>query len=122
MPHSLSTTSAYGHGFPYYDDPGSPIMDHTRGGVVGPSGVVHGPRVARSGRVPLRSGYNTLDGRMTDPMMDPRMGAVTTDPYLMRDPMMRSDPMRDPMRDPRDRSLDRNGHGPSSCTYQRPLS
>lgn len=117
MPHSLSTTSAYGHGFPYYDDPGSPIMDHTRGGVVGPSGIVHGgQRVPRSGRVPLRSGYHTLDGRMTDPMMDPRMGAMTTDPYL-RDPMtggIRGDPMmRDPMmRDPRDRSLDRMEMGP----------
>lgn len=84
VPHSLSTTGAYGHGFPYYDDPGSPIMD-TRPGVgqVGPTGIVHGPRVQRSSRGPMRSAYGPMSG--VDPM--------AADPYMMRDP--------------RDRSLDR---------------
>lgn len=104
--HYNSTSSAYpGHGFPYYDDPGSPIMDTMR------SGVVHGPR-ARSARIP-RDRYNTLDARGMDPLMgqDPR----TADPYMMRDPRDRSLDRLDPMtgqrhvvRGGRDRSLDRS--------------
>lgn len=73
VPQSLSTTSAYGHGFPYYDDPGSPIMD-ARG-----PGIMHGqgPRHSRSGRMPLRS-YHSMD---REPLERD---------YIMRDPRDRS--------------------------------
>ncbi|RWS17896.1 ERC protein 2-like protein [Dinothrombium tinctorium] len=81
VPHSLSTSSAYGHGFPYYDDPGSPIIMDTRP----QTGIVHGSSRSRSSRMPLRSAYSLE----RDPM--------ERDPYLMRDSV----------RDPRDRSLDR---------------
>lgn len=108
-----------GHGFPYYDDPGSPIMDArplghlqtglVNSGVAGPGAIVHGGnvssnRIARSSRVPINRAYQSLDARAMpmDPMME-RAGIVSSDPYLMssRGPM---DPL---MRDPRDRSLDR---------------
>lgn len=89
-------------GFPYYDDPGSPIMDgrmtgtgvYQGGGpVIGPTGIVHGGPRARSARIPRGYGYSTLDrqaGYMGDPMMDARMagaggmmgGGVMSDPYL----------------------------------------
>ncbi len=92
VPQSLSTSSAYGHGFPYYDDPGSPIMD-TRTH----SGIIHGPR-SRSGRVPLRS-YHSMDRE-----------PIERD-YLMRDPRDRSfDRIDMTSRHPRtrERSLDRS--------------
>lgn len=110
-----ATAGGGGHGFPYYDDPGSPIMDTrpvgglqpglVNAGVTGPTGIVHGgPRVGRSSRVPINRAYHSLDARgmPIDPMMD-RTGIVSSDPYLMssRGPV---DPL---MRDPRDRSLDR---------------
>jgi len=104
--HGINATSAYGHGFPYYDDPGSPIMD-ARGLPAGTGGIIHGPRArsARAGMIPgVRPGgyVDPRTGIMTgDPMMMDRTGAMTAgaDPYLMgRDPLMR---------DPRDRSLDR---------------
>lgn len=124
-----NASSAYpGHGFPYYDDPGSPIMDTMRSGA-----VVHGPR-ARSARIP-RDRYNTLDARGMDPLMgpDPR-----SDPYLMRDPRDRSLDRLDPMgqqrshvvRAGRDRSLDRSMYlrddhvaaaGMGGVTYRDPL-
>lgn len=112
---NTSSASIYGHGFPYYDDPGSPIMD-ARTGVTG--GIIHGPRArsARAGIMP-RSGYSTLDARggMDGMMMDRTTGVMTADPYMMRDPRDRSLDRLD-MRDPmtgrivrgRDRSLDRS--------------
>lgn len=122
-----NTSSAYpGHGFPYYDDPGSPIMDTMRSGA-----VVHGPR-ARSARIP-RDRYNTLDPRGMDPLLgpDPRTAA---DPYLMRDPRDRSLDRLDPMAQQRhvvrgrDRSLDRSMYmrddhvpGMGGVTYRDPL-
>lgn len=116
-----ATGGGGGHGFPYYDDPGSPIMDarplgHLQSGLVnsgvaGAGGIVHGgnSRIARSSRVPINRAYQSLDARAMpiDPMME-RGGIVSSDPYLMssRGPM---DPL---MRDPRDRSLDRYDLGP----------
>lgn len=122
-----NTSSAYppAHGFPYYDDPGSPIFD-TRNTVPGVglmsaipqtpgTGIVHGPR-ARSARIPVTtpagSRYHTLDGRtgIMDPMMDPRTAG---DPYYGRDPRDRSLDRLDPITGQprgvrmRDRSLDR---------------
>ena len=124
--HYNSTSSAYpGHGFPYYDDPGSPIMDTMRSGT-----VVHGPR-ARSARIP-RDRYNTMDARGMDPLMgpDPRIA----DPYLMRDPRDRSLDRIDPLTGQRhvvrgrDRSLDRSVYlrddhvaGMGGVTYRDPL-
>lgn len=67
IPQSLSTSSAYGHGFPYYDDPGSPIDLAGRG--------MH--RMSR--RPPLRS-YHSIErepgyrDRSFDRMADPLTG------------------------------------------------
>lgn len=67
LPQSLSTSSAYGHGFPYYDDPGSPIDLAGRG--------MH--RMSR--RPPLRS-YHSIErepgyrDRSFDRMADPLTG------------------------------------------------
>lgn len=101
VPQSLSTSSAYGHGFPYYDDPGSPIMDartHT--------GIMHGSRAARSGRVPLRS-YHSMEREPLDR------------DFVMREPRDRSFDRIDVSRQQRirERSLDRamylrDEHGP----------
>ena len=91
VPQSLSTSSAYGHGFPYYDDPGSPIMDTRQ------SSMMHGagPRT-RSGRMPLRS-YHSMDREPIERE------------YMMRDPRDRSFDRIDmsARHQRRERSLDR---------------
>lgn len=60
LPQSLSTSSAYGHGFPaYYDDPGSPgMMDGIMGGTGGGRAMHRG--MANSRRAPLRS-YHSIE-------------------------------------------------------------
>ena len=60
LPQSLSTSSAYGHGFPaYYDDPGSPgMMDGMMGGTGGGRAMHRG--MAGSRRAPLRS-YHSIE-------------------------------------------------------------
>ena len=97
-------SSAYGHGFPYYDDPGSPIIDSRPVGQVGQYGPSRVPRVGRG--PPLRS-YST-----GDPLYDGRATTMATDPYMIRDPRERSldrlDMAAMPRARVRDRSLDRS--------------
>ena len=77
IPQSLGGGGGIGHGFPYYDDPGSPILNHRS-----QSAMMHSSR-SRPGKSALR-GYS-LDRETMD-----------RDPYMIRDQLHH-----------RDRSLDK---------------
>lgn len=69
------------HGFPYYDDPGSPIADHQqmigRDPLMRPAtaagGLLHNSREYGRGRAPLRSSYSLDRAAVTDAYGDPYM-------------------------------------------------
>lgn len=87
LPHSLhSVSQTQAHGFPFYDDPGSPITDRdplarpaTAAGLMH-SGVPTSSREMR--RRGLRSSYSLDRG---DPLMAANAAGVHGDPYITRD-------------------------------------
>lgn len=82
LPHSLhSVSQAQTHGFPFYDDPGSPIMDPLMTRPATAAGLMHANPTSREmRRRGLRSSYSLDRG-------DPLMGtnAPGMDPYMTRD-------------------------------------
>ena len=81
--HLHSVSQAQTHGFPFYDDPGSPIMDPHRDPMMTrpatAAGLMHtGPTTREMRRRGLRSSYSLDRG-------DPLMAQTGMDPYMTRD-------------------------------------